>query len=278
MRTARGPALLTLVLLIAGCGSTSHSVDLSAPGPTATTDADIGMAATTPLPSDLPVVGGPAATAVPAAADATSAPSGAPSAATSGLALPPLGDTTYRLSGQSSIGTLPESLRLGVADAGDGAQTWTLDATNPDGSGLIELLTVRQGPDGIYLSDYELKANGGLWHVDLHLAPAQPAPLVPTWPHGGWEFDMPSANGCENAHTVGTVLPADNDGGRHVRLVTTATPTGKADCPPISATRTQELWLPGAGGPPGRTDLDLSGSFGGVSAGMQYSARTNSLT
>lgn len=277
MRSTRMPAILVLALFLAGCGNNSHSADLAAPGPTTTAGSDIGLAATTPLPSDLPVVGGPTASAIPSASDSPGPPSGAPTA-TAGLALPPLGDTSYRLSGQSSFGTLPPSLRFSVADAGSGAQTWTLDATNPDGSGLIEVLTVAPGPDGIYLSDYELKVNGGLWHVDLHLAPAQPAPLVPTWPHGGWEFDMPSANGCENAHTVGTVLPADGDGGRHVKLVTTATPTGKADCPPISATRTQELWLPGSGGTPGRIDTDLSGSFGGVSAGMQYSARTNALT
>jgi hypothetical protein len=271
------PAVLALVLLAAGCGSNSRPVELTAPGPTATAGSDIGLSAPTPLPSDLPVVGGATASATPSTSAAPGTPSGAPTAGT-GLALPPLGDTSYPITGQSTIGTLPNSLRLSVADAGSGAQTWTLDATNPDGSGVIEVLTVAPGPDGIYLSDYELKANGGLWHVDLHLAPARPAPLVPTWPHGGWAFDMPSANGCENAHTVGTVLPADSDGGRHVKLVTTATPTGKADCPPISATRTQELWLPGSGGTPGRIDTDLSASFGGVSAGMHYSAKTNTVT
>jgi hypothetical protein len=278
MRFRRPPAVAALLLLTAGCGGHSSPVELTAPGPTATATSDVGIASYTPLPSDLPVGTVAGASAAPTAAEVTSPPTVPPPANSAGAAftLPPTGDTSYRMTGQSSFGTLPPSLRLGVAAAGAGSQTWTLDATNPDGSGMTEVLTVAPGPDGLYLSAYELKANGGLWHIDLHLAPAQPVPLVPNWPHGSWEFDMPSPNGCENAHTVGTVLPADNDGARHVKLVTTATPTGKADCPPVSANRTQELWLPGAGGTPGRIDTNVSGSFGTVSAGVRYSARSDS--
>ncbi|HEY2834348.1 MAG TPA: hypothetical protein VGJ14_18140 [Sporichthyaceae bacterium] len=280
MRIPRLTAVPVLLLLTAACGSHSQTTELSAPGPTATAGSDVGIASYTPLPSDLPITG----MATPSAAAATGVVTGAPSApaggtgASSGTALPPPGDTSYRMTGQSSFGTLPGSLRLGVADAGGGSQTWTLDATNPDGSGMTEVLTVSSGPDGLYLSAYELQARGGMWHIDLHLAPAQPVPLVPNWPHGSWEFDMPSSNGCENAHTVGTVLPADNDGARHVKLVTTATPTGRADCPPISVNRTQELWLPGTGATPGRIDTSLSGSFGSVSTGENYSARSDSTT
>jgi hypothetical protein len=281
MRLPRLAAVPALLLLIAACGSHSQTTELSAPGPTATAGSDVGIASYTPLPSDLPVPVMVTANPVDSSAAPIGAVTGAPSVpasgtgAGSGTTLSPPGDTSYRMTGQSSFGTLPESLRLGVADAGGGSQTWTLDATNPDGSGMTEVLTVSPGPDGLYLAAYELKAAGGLWHIDLHLAPAQPVPLVPNWPHGSWEFDMPSPNGCENAHTVGTVLPADDDGARHVKLVTTATPTGRADCPPISATRTQELWLPGAGGTPGRIDTALSGSFGSVSAGENYSARAD---
>jgi hypothetical protein len=276
MRSPRLPAVAALLLLTAGCGGHSSPVELTAPGPTATATSDVGIASYTPLPSDVPVGTVAGASAAPTDLEVTGLPT-VPPAGTSGGArftLPQPGDTSYRMTGQSGFGTLPQNLRLGVADAGDGSQTWTLDATNPDGSGMTEVLTVGPGPDGLYLSAYELKANGGVWHADLHLAPAQPVPLVPNWPHGSWEFDMPSPNGCENAHTVGTVLPADNDGARHVKLVTTATPTGKADCPPISANRTQELWLPGNSGTPGRIDTNLSGSFGSVSTGVSYSARS----
>jgi hypothetical protein len=63
-----------------------------------------------------------------------------------------------------------------------------------------------------------------------------------------------------------------------VKLVTTATATGKANCPPIQATRTQELWLPAAGGRPSRIDTDVTGSFGAASAGMQYRAVPNTAT
>jgi hypothetical protein len=277
------PACLVVVLLLAACGGGTHSVELTAPGPTATAGSDIGMASTHPLPSDLPVVGGPSAAPTSSGAtspgsDATGPPSGAPSAgAGSAIALPPLGDATYRLTGQSTVGTLPAQLRLGVADAGAGAQTWTFDASNPDGSGLIEVLTVQPGPDGIYLTGYELKY-GGLWHVDLHLAPSGPAPLVPNWPHGGWEFDMPSANGCANAHTVGSVQPPDDDGARHVNLATTVTPTGKQGCPPFTATRAQQLWLPAAGGRLNRVDTALDASFGTLRGNVSYTATPTTQT
>jgi hypothetical protein len=279
MRSVRMPAFLVVVLCLTGCGGGAHSVDLTAPGPTATAGSDIGMASTNPLPSDLPVVGAP--TAGPTSSGATSAGSGAtgsssagPSsgAASSGISLPPLGDATYRLTGQSTVGTLPPRLRFGVADAGSGAQTWTFDASNPDGSGLIEVLTVQPGPDGIYLTGYELKY-GGLGHVDLHLTPSGPAPLVPNWPHGGWEFDMPSANGCANAHTVGSVQPPDNDGARHVNLATTVTPTGKQGCPQFTATRAQQLWLPTAGGRLNRVDTQLDASFGTLGGNVSYTAK-----
>ncbi|HZE67901.1 MAG TPA: hypothetical protein VE081_14790 [Sporichthyaceae bacterium] len=280
MRSMRLPAALALVLLASGCGGGgTRTVDLTAPAPTATASSDVGMASLTPLPSDLPAPTGPDAnttSAAPSSAALTSAPSAGP-AATNGIALPPLGNISYPISGQSSIGTLPDTLRLGITDAGGGAQTWRLDTTNPDGTGLMEELTVGEGPDGLYLSGYRLAASGGLWHLDLQLAPAAPVPLVPSWPHGSWEFDMPSSNGCQNAHTVGTVLPADFDGARHVRLVTTTQATGKAGCAPIQVSRTQELWLPADGGTPGRIDTDLSGSTaGGVGARVQY--RTGAAT
>jgi hypothetical protein len=269
------PALAVLALFLAACGGGSHSVELTAPGPTATASSDVGLAATTPLPSDLPVVGGSTAPATAPGSDPTGASTSGPAgpATGSGIALPRPGDASYQLSGQSSIGTLPSTLHLAVADAGNGAQTWTFDTSNPDGTGLIEVLTVQPGPDGIYLANYELKANGGLWHVDLHLAPSGPAPLVPTWPHGGWEFDMPSDNGCANAHTVGSVQPPDDDGARHVNLATTVTPTGREGCPPFTATRAQQLWLPTAGGQLNRVDTQLDASFGTLSGNVSYTAK-----
>jgi hypothetical protein len=190
------------------------------------------------------------------------------------VAMPSFGEHRYDLTGHSSLGPVPNQLRLGVAAADGGQQRWTLDASNPDGTGLVEELTVGHQADGVYLSAYHLTASGGLVGVDLKFSPAKPVLLLPDPPAAGrtWSFDLNSDDGCVTTHTVGTA-PKAAAGTRHLRLVTTAKPTGKSGCVPIEATRTQDLWLPDGSSLPSRIDLDLSGKLGGTApASASYSA------
>lgn len=215
--------------------------------------------------------GGPAVAAI--ATGPASAPQ--PPAEAGGPAMPALGSYHYDLVGHSNLGTFPKLMRLTISAARGGAQLWTLDASNPDGSGVFEELTVAHRTDGVYLSSYHLRAAGDFAGVDLKFSSPNPVPLLPDRTPAGrtWSFDLNSNDGCVNTHTVGTA-PSASAGTRHLHLVTTATPSGKSGCMTIKATRTQDLWVPDGNLLPNRIDVDLAGELsGGASAEASYSAK-----
>jgi hypothetical protein len=189
-------------------------------------------------------------------------------AAAGGPALPPLGEHTYDLSGISSFGPVPTQLELTVADAGGEAQKWTLDATNRDGSGLIEQLTLTRRADGLYLSGYHLQAAGSVAAVDLMFNPTPAVLLVPDGQRS-WTFDMTSADGCVKTHTAAN---ASGTGSRQVHLATQAAGTGKSGCEAMDAKRTQDIRFPGTSYLPNRIDTDLSGHMGGGTAAARLRA------
>jgi hypothetical protein len=189
--------------------------------------------------------------------------------------MPAVGSYNYDLAGHSNLGTFPKRMRLTISAARGGAQLWTLDASNPDGSGVFEELTVSHRADGVYLSSYHLRAAGDLVGVDLKFSSPDPVPLLPDRTPTGrtWSFDLNSDDGCVNTHTVGTAAKAAA-GSRHLHLVTTAAPSGKAGCTRIEATRTQDLWVPDGSLLPSRIDVELDGKLaGGAPAEASYSAR-----
>jgi hypothetical protein len=185
-----------------------------------------------------------------------------------GPTLPALGEHTYDLAGISSFGPVPTQLELTVADAGGGAQKWTLDATNRDGTGLIEELTLARRADGLYLSAYHLQAAGSVAAVDLTFNPTPAVLLVPDTQRS-WSFDMTSADGCVKTHTAAT---ASGTGARQVHLATQAGSTGKAGCESMDAKRTQDIRFPGTSYLPNRIDTELSGHMGGGAASARYRA------
>jgi hypothetical protein len=185
---------------------------------------------------------------------------------------PEPGEHHYDLKGYSTLATLPPQLLLSVADAGGGAQRWTLDATNPDSTGLLEELTVARHADGYYLSSYHLQASGSTGGIDLTFVPTAPVLLVPGSPHASWTFDMRSTDGCATSRTEGSTPKDPKSSGLHLHLVTTAEGTGKADCLPFKGKRIQDVRFPAANMLPMRIDNDLSGKLGGAPAKVQYTA------
>ena len=189
--------------------------------------------------------------------------------------LPAVGDHFYDLKGHSTLGPLPAKLRLGVVDAGGGRQAWSLDTSSPDGSGVVEELTVNRHADGVYLSRYHLHISNGVLGLDLNFIPSGGAALfMPDHVSAGrtWSFDLNSDDGCVLTHTVGS-SPTGAPGARHVRLATTAKSSDKAGCTQLKATRTQDLWVPVDSSLPTRIDGNLSGTVNGVgSAGVTYKA------
>lgn len=194
-------------------------------------------------------------------------------AGTNAPELPAVGDHFYDLKGHSTLGPLPAKLRLGVAAAGEGTQRWSLDTSNPDGSGLVEELTVNRRADGIHLSRYHLHVSNGFAGVDLNLKPTGATLLMPDHvaPGRTWSFDLLSDDGCVAAHTVGS-SPSRATATRHLRLATKARSTDKPGCAQFEATRTQDLWVPADSSLPTRIDCDVTGRADGASAGISYSA------
>jgi hypothetical protein len=194
-----------------------------------------------------------------------------PAVAATAPGLPAPGEHKYDLTGSSNLGPVPREMRLTVGDAGGAAQKWTLDATNSDGSGVIEQLTLARHADGLYLSAYHLQASSSLLGVDLTFIPSTAVLLLPDGARS-WTFDMISTDGCVKTHTTAVAAAAGAAGARQLHMVAGASPTGKADCAPIDAKRTQDFSFPGNTYLPTRMDTDLSGHMAGAPASARYRA------
>ncbi len=199
-------------------------------------------------------------------AKGTAAVATEPAAVEAAAALPRTGTYTYALTGTSSLGPPPPTSTLTVADAGSGAQLWTLDARRDDGAGLVEELTLRTEPAGVYMAAYRLDASTGIAGVILEFAPNKPVLLTPTAGKPGmtWPFDLgTSGDGCSAAKGVGELLPGSAS--THIfRLTTTVRTVGPASCVQIAGKRVQEITYPKASFLPTRIDSDLQGKVAGV--------------
>ena len=228
-----------------------------------------------PLPSGTfsppkPVKRGKGETAAPTAPDGPAAPVAAPSNA---LVLPRFGTYTYALTGSSSLGKPPATMKLQVdrADGGD-EQIWTQDARRADGAGIIEESTLSRQADGIYLSAYRIDASTGISAVVLEFAPPSPVLLEPDGAKPGqtWKFDLESKDGCTAAHTDAVLVSDAKPGGdgatslRHVRLTTTLRTIGPPTCAAVSAKRVLDTYHAVGAALPTRIDSDLSGTLGAV--------------
>jgi hypothetical protein len=301
-RVAAAGGLLSLALLAAGCGqptvTPAGSAGLDVPYDDAAAPAGSGRTNPTtapnvadstpppaiPLPSSSfaapkPAKGGKNSTG---GSPATAAPVVTPPPG--GLALPPLGNYTYALTGTSSLGKPPATMKATVAPGGGAdEQIWTLDARRDDGAGEIEELTLSRQDDGIYLSNYRLDASTGIAAVVLEFAPSAPGLLEPDTAKAGqtWSFDMESKDGCASAHTEG-VLVSDAKAGsgasalRHVRLTTTVKTIGPPTCAAVTAKRVQDTYHVAGAALPNRIDQDLSGTLGAVPVKNNTSATLSS--
>ncbi|HEX3610350.1 MAG TPA: hypothetical protein VHU88_01560 [Sporichthyaceae bacterium] len=215
----------------------------------------------------------PSAAAPSGRANLASAPTGASSTT---LALPAPGGYSYALSGSSSVGPLPATMRLTVADgAGPGAQLWTMDARRSDGSGLVEEFTLARGPDGIYLRTYRLDASTGTAGIVLDFAPTTPVLFEPDRAQAGRssEFDMTSSDGCTQAHSTVTIVAAgDRSTLRHLRMDSTLRTTGPVSCIAVSGERVEDLYHSGSAVLPSRIDSELHGTLAGFPAQAKSSA------
>jgi hypothetical protein len=302
-RTARGASLLA-VALVAGCGGQPDVTPAGDAGlDVPYDDANPGAAGTAkPVPSAapakpgatpppaIPLPGGtfqppkPVKTGKPGATPVPGVPVPPPAG---GLTLPQPGDYTYALTGTSSLGKPPSTMKAQVAGtAGTDEQIWTLDARRPDGAGIIEELTLARQADGIYLSAYRLDASTGIAAVVLEFAPPTPVLLEPDAGKAGqtWEFDLESKDGCAAAHTAAVLVSAGKPGGdganalRHVRLTTTLKTIGPPTCASISAKRVQDTYHAPAAALPTRIDNDLSGSLGAIPVRMDTQATLTAPT
>lgn len=254
---------------VPGAG-TSTSRPIASPSP----DASASPPPAIPLPSGTfsppkPVKRGKGGRAAPAAPDGD-APVDPPRNA---LVLPKLGTYTYALTGSSSLGKPPATMKLAVdnADGGD-EQIWTQDARRPDGAGIIEELTLSRQADGIYMSAYRIDGSTGIAAVVLEFAPPTPVLLEPDGAKPGqtWKFDLESKDGCTAAHTDAVLVSDAKPGGdgttslRHVRLTTTLRTIGPPTCAAVSAKRVYDTYHAAGAALPTRIDSDLSGTLGGI--------------
>jgi hypothetical protein len=294
-RRASGAALVALGVLLGGCGGQPQVTPAGSAGLEAPYDDDIAPAGTStvrpiaspspgasvnpppaiPLPSGTfsppkPVKrGAKGETAAPSAPD-DPAPVIPPSNA---LVLPKLGTYTYALTGSSSLGKPPATMKLAVDSAGGGdEQIWTQDARRADGAGIIEELTLSRQADGIYLSAYRIDGSTGIAAVVLEFAPPSPVLLEPDGAKPGqtWKFDLESKDGCTASHTDAVLVSDAKPGGdgatslRHVRLTTTLRTIGPPTCAAVSAKRVYDTYHATGAALPTRIDSDLSGTLGAV--------------
>lgn len=195
------------------------------------------------------------------------APVAGKGAAVQSPALPAVGTYSYALSGTSSLGPPPATSTIAVADAGGGAQLWTVDSRRGDGAGMVEELTLSQDEAGIHLSTYRLDASTGIAGVILEFEPTEPVLLTPIAGNAGtiWPFDLgTSADGCATATGTGELLESAGAANRRFRLTTTVRTVGPAFCVAIEGERTQEISHPAESLLPTRIASDLRGRVGGV--------------
>jgi hypothetical protein len=185
-------------------------------------------------------------------------------AKTIGLTLPKLGVYSYAMSGTTSLGPPPSTMRMTVEEGGGSAQLWTLDGRRADGSGITEELTLARGADGVYLHTYRLDASTGLAGLILEFKPDQPVLFEPDKLAAGqtWKFDLTSTDGCNRA---GTTLEAIEVGAtRVIRLATALSTIGPSSCTAVTGQRVQELEHPAAQVLPTRISSDLHGTMAGI--------------
>ncbi|WP_028984878.1 hypothetical protein [Sporichthya polymorpha] len=295
-RGARGATLLAVALSVtalAACGGQPEVTpagdagldvpyDDSAPR---ATGQPRPAASVSPLPSGatpppaIPLPGGtfqppkPVKSGKPGGPTPTPAPGRPAPPPEGGLTLPAPGEYVYALTGTSSLGKPPSTMKATVAAAGgEDEQVWTLDARRPDGAGIIEEMTLARQSDGVYLSAYRIDASTGLAAIVLEFAPPTPVLLEPDDAKAGqtWEFDLESKDGCAAAHTAAVLVSEGKPGAdgvnsvRHVRMTTTLRTIGPPTCPAINAKRVQDTYHPAGVALPARIDNNLSGSLGAV--------------
>lgn len=266
---------------------TSTVRPIASPAPGASTSPPPAI----PLPSGTfsppkPVKRGKGETAAAPAAPDDVAPVIPPSSSNA-LVLPKLGIYTYALTGSSSLGKPPATMKLQVdrADGGD-EQIWTQDARRSDGAGIIEELTLSRQADGIYMSAYRIDASTGIAAVVLEFAPPSPVLLEPDGAKPGqtWKFDLESEDGCTAAHTDAVLVSDAKPGGegatslRHVRLTTTLRTIGPPTCAAVNAKRVQDTYHAVGAALPTRIDSDLSGTLGAVPVSSDTQAILTSPT
>jgi|GEM_PF-4003015 len=184
------------------------------------------------------------------------------------LALPPLGGYPYALSGFSSVGPPPATMRLTVAEgSGPGAELWTMDARRSDGSGVVEEFTLARGPDGIYLRTYRLDASTGSAGLILDFVPTAPVLFEPDHAETGHssEFEMTSTDGCTRARTTVTMVSAgDRNTVRHLSMDSTLRTIGPVSCIAVSGERVEDLYHSGSDVLPTQIDSELHGTLAGI--------------
>jgi hypothetical protein len=186
-------------------------------------------------------------------------------AKTATLTLPQLGEYRYAMSGSTSLGPPPATMRLTVEEgAQPGEQLWTLDGRRADGSGLTEELTLARGADGMYLHHYRLDASTGLAGLILEFNPDQPLLFEPdkVAPGDTWKFDMTSTDGCARASSTAEAIEVGTT--RHIQLTTSLSTVGPSSCSAVSGQRVQDFRHPAAQILPSRIDSDLHGSMANI--------------
>jgi hypothetical protein len=159
-------------------------------------------------------------------------------------------------------------MHLTVADgSAPGAELWTMDARRPDGSGVVEEITLARGPAGIYLRTYRLDASTGSAGLILDFAPSAPVLFEPDHAETGRssEFDMTSTDGCTRAHTTVTMVAAgDRNTPRHLSMDSTLRTIGPVSCIAVSGERVEDLYHSGSDVLPTQIDSELHGTLAGI--------------
>lgn len=282
-------------LLLTGCGGSGSERDASAEQQTPAT-ASAGPASPRPATSAPPLPPGsatpPPVLPLPGAVTATPPPGqpGAPAppaapapslppARPGQLALPALDTYSYALTGTSTLGTPPKTLKLNVSATPTTpvAQLWSLDARRGDGGGIVDDLTLTRQDDGVYLSAYRLDASTGLAEVALDFAAPTPVLFTPDDGPAGraWSFDLKSTDGCATAHGAGSVVtPGSATAPRHFKLTLTLRSVGPATCVALTGKRVFDFFHPVGALLPSRLDAVLAGRLAGVPVDSDTRATT----